>query len=124
MSNGTLSTAAVSLHPYFKVRPGNLEAARALLPRFVEQTKSKGNACLYYEFTIDGDTVFCREAYRDGDAALTHLQNVGQLLGEMLQLSELVRLELHGPAAELEKLKAPLADLNPAWFVYECGLER
>lgn len=119
-----MSTPAVSLHPYFKVRPGNLDAARALLPRFVEQTKSEGAACLYYEFTIDGDTVFCREAYRDADATLAHLQNVGALLGEMLQLADLVRLELHGPAAEFEKLKAPLADLKPAWFAYACGLER
>jgi hypothetical protein len=23
---------------------------------------------------------------------------------------------VHGPAAELEKLKAPLAHFNPAWF--------
>jgi hypothetical protein len=34
------------------------------------------------------------------------------------------RVEVHGPAAELEKLKGPLADLKPAWFVYECGIGR
>jgi quinol monooxygenase YgiN len=118
-----MNHTAVSLHPYFKVHPGKLDAARALLPRFVEQTRSEPG-CLYYGFTLDGDTVFCREAYRDAEAALAHLQNVGTLLAEMLQHSELVRLELHGPAAELEKLAVPLADLKPAWFVCECGLER
>jgi quinol monooxygenase YgiN len=118
-----MSHESVSLHPYFKVRPGNLDAARSLLPRFVEQTRSEPG-CLYYGFTIDGDTVFCREAYRDAEATLAHLQNVGALLGEMLQLADLVRLELHGPAAELEKLKAPLTDLKPAWFAYECGFVR
>lgn len=118
-----MSPSAVSLHPYFKVHPGKLDAARALLPRFVERTRSEPG-CLCYGFTLDGDTVFCREAYRDADAALAHLQNVGALLAEMLQLAELVRLEIHGPAAELEKLAAPLADLSPAWFVGECGLER
>ncbi len=118
-----MSSPTVSLHPYFKVQPGSMDAARGLLPRFVEQTKGE-SACVFYEFTIDGDTVFCREAYRDADGALVHLQNVGGLLGEMLQISELLRLEIHGPAAELDKLRTPLADLKPAWFVYACGLER
>ena len=34
-------------------------------------------------------------------------------------MSDLTRLEVHGPAAELEKLKNPLAHLNPAWFAIE-----
>lgn len=42
----------------------------------------------------------------------------------MLKISELIRLEIHGPDAELEKMKCPLADLKPAWFAYECGIER
>jgi hypothetical protein len=32
-------------------------------------------------------------------------------------MAELVRIEVHGPAAELDKLKVPLAELNPTWFV-------
>jgi hypothetical protein len=28
-------------------------------------------------------------------------------------------MEVHGPAAELEKLKKPLAHLNPVWFAIE-----
>jgi hypothetical protein len=49
---------------------------------------------------------------------------VGALLARFLTLADLIRLEVHGPAAELEKLKGPLGHLNPAWFVYECGLTR
>lgn len=116
-----MSAPAVSIHPYFKVHPGKLDAAKALLPAFVEKTKSEP-ARLYYEFTISGDVVFCREAYTDAAGALAHLDNVGSLLGEMLKLSDLIRLELHGPAAELEKLKEPLAALHPAWFAFECGV--
>jgi len=116
-----MSTPSVSIHPYFKVHPGKLDAARALLPQFVEKTSSEP-ARLYYEFTINDDVVFCREAYLDAAGTLAHLDNVGTLLGEMLKLSDLIRLEIHGPAAELEKLKAPLAALNPAWFSFECGV--
>ena len=30
-----MSNPVVSIHPYFKIHPGKLEAARALLPAFV-----------------------------------------------------------------------------------------
>jgi hypothetical protein len=38
----------------------------------------------------------------------------------MLTMADLTRVEVHGPAKELEKLKARLAHLNPKWFVIEC----
>jgi hypothetical protein len=58
----------ISLHPYFKIHPGKLDAMKAMFARFVEKT-----------------------------------------------------LEVHGPAAELEKLKKPLAHLNPSWFTLEAA---
>jgi quinol monooxygenase YgiN len=118
-----MSQPAVSIHPYFKIHPGKLDAAKALLPSFIARTTSEPG-CLYYEFTISGDTVFCREAYRGADGTLAHLANVDALLKEMLAVSDLARLEIHGPAEEIEKLKAPLAAFNPTWFVFACGVER
>ena len=110
----------VSLHPYFKVHPGKLEEAKALLPAFVEKTKTEARM-LFYGFTLNGDQVFCREAYDSAEGVLAHLSNVGDLLAAMLQLAELVRIEVHGPEAELEKLRGPLENLKPAWFVQQCG---
>jgi quinol monooxygenase YgiN len=106
----------VSLHPYFKVHPGKLEAFKTSFPTFVEKTKEEEKN-LFYEFTIQGDEVFCREAYVDADGVLTHLGNVDALLKEALKISDLTRLEVHGPAEELDKLRTPLAGLTPAWFV-------
>jgi quinol monooxygenase YgiN len=118
-----MSQPAVSIHPYFKVHPGKLAAARALLPRFVEKTTSEPK-CLYYEFTVNGDVVFCREGYIGAEGALAHLANVGEILAEMMKISDVIRLEIHGPAEELEKLKGPLAEYKPDWFVYEAGLRK
>ena len=73
---------------------------------------------------MNGDEIFCREGYADAEGVLTHLENVGSQLAEMLKMADLIRIELHGPAAELEKLKRPLAHLNPAWFACECGVEK
>lgn len=114
---------SVSLHPYFKVHAGKLDAAKVLLREFVAKTATEEKA-IYYEFTVNGDEVFCREAYLDADGVLAHLTSVGALLDKMLAISTLSRLEVHGPAAELEKLKGPLGDLKPSWFLYECGVKR
>ena len=111
----------VSLHPYFNVHPGKLEAFKAALPAFVEKTATEEKN-LFYGFTINGDEIFCREGYRDAEGVLAHLDNVGALLTEALKIADLIRVELHGPAKELDKLKGPLAHLNPAWFALEASL--
>jgi quinol monooxygenase YgiN len=108
----------VSLHPYFKVHPGKLEAFKAAFPAFVEKTKTEQKN-LFYEFTVNGDEVFCREGYADAEGLLAHLSNVGAMLAEAMKMADLVRLELHGPASELDKLKGPLAHLNPICFTLE-----
>ena len=114
---------AVSLHPYFKAHPGQIETFRALFPAFVKKAAAEPG-CLYYGFSVNGDEIFCREAYRTAEDLLIHLENVGQLLEQALQNADLLRLEVHGPAAELEKLKLPMSSLSPAFFGYETGLDR
>ncbi len=113
---------SVSIHPYFKVHPGKLDEVKALLREFVAKTATEPG-CVWYEFTINGDEVFCREAYLGAEGALAHLDNVGAQLERMMTLTTLARLEIHGPAEELAKLKGPLGGFNPAWFVCECGVE-
>ena len=108
----------VSLHPYFKVHPDKLDEFKAGLPAFVEKTKTEQKN-LFYDFTCNGDEVFCREGYVDADGLLAHLANVDALFKEVLKIADLTRLEVHGPANELEKLKGPLAELKPVWFALE-----
>lgn len=106
----------VSLHPYFKVHPGKMKEVKELLPAFVEKTKREEKN-LFYEFSLNGDELFCREGYADAAGILAHLENVGGLLGKVMTMADLIRIELHGPAGELEKLREPLAHLKPSWFV-------
>ncbi|HEY0906770.1 MAG TPA: hypothetical protein VGE17_06175 [Methylophilus sp.] len=112
-----------TLVPYFEVPEENLAAFKALGPKFVEKTRQEAG-CLHYAFSFSGNIAHCREGYVNGEAILAHLENVAEPLGQALQLSKLIRLEIHAPAAEIEKLKAPLAGLNPQYFVLEPGLRR
>ena len=79
---------------------------------------------MHYAFSFNGTTAHCREGYANAEAVLAHLQNVGELLGQALQIAKIVRLEVHAPAAEIEKLRAPMASLNPQFFALEPGIRR
>ena len=109
--------------PYFKVFDGKLGAFKELCEQFVEKTNQEAK-CLYYGFSFAGDQVHCREGYKDAEGVLTHLENVGSLLEEALKISDLTRLEIHGPEEELAKLREPLANLNPQFFTLEYGFRK
>ena len=112
-----------TLVPYFKVPTENLSTFREMCEEFVKKTSNE-TKCLYYGFSFDRDQAHCREGYKDAEGLLTHLENVGILLEEALKIAELTRLEVHGPEGELEKLRQPLADLKPQFFVLEYGFRR
>jgi len=83
-----------------------LDAIKAMLPRFVAKTATE-KEILFYKFSWHGDELFCREAYQNAEGLLAHLENVGALLTEAMKMADLTRIEVHGPAAELQKLKKP-----------------
>jgi hypothetical protein len=68
--------------------------------------------------------VHCREGYGDAEGAIHHLENIGALLQEALTIAEVVRLEVHGPAAELEKLRRTFDPLKPRYFALEYGFRK
>lgn len=109
--------------PYFEVQEGKMDEFKALLPEMVAQTKEEP-LCMFYSFFIHENTVHCREGYENALGVLKHVERIGPLLEKALAISEITRLEIHGPAPELAKLKEPLAELNPAYFTLEVGYRR
>ena len=77
---------------------------------------------LYYGFSFDGDNAHCREAYEDAEGLLAHLASVGALLNEVFKIAQVTRLEVHGVAEELAKLREPLSPLGPTYFTLEYGI--
>lgn len=115
--------ACCTLVPYFTIHEGKLEEFKSLCGKFVDKTKTEPG-CMFYGFTFDGLEAHCREGYQDAEGVLAHLENVGDILDEALKISELHRLEVHGPAGELDKLREPLQDLDVQYYNLELGFRR
>lgn len=109
-----------TLVPYFTVQSGKLDEFKSLGDQMVERTRTEKD-CIFYGFSFNGDKAHCREGYQSAEGILAHLGNVDALLKQALEIASLDSLEVHAPAAEIEKLKQPLAALNPTYYVVESG---
>ena len=108
-----------SLCPYFKVHEGKLEQWKANCEKFYELTKSEPDMVFYgFSFSEDGHA-HCREAYKSGAAILKHLENVDGPLKAALEISDLVRLEVHGPSSEIEVVREALAPLGCIFYALD-----
>ncbi len=110
----------VSIVPYFKIKPGQTAAFKALAERFVATTQPE-SGCYYYGFSYCDDMAHCREGYHNAEGLLAHLQSVGPLIAESAQFADIVQLEVHGIESELAKLREPLKDLPAKFFTLEAG---
>ncbi|WP_221032664.1 putative quinol monooxygenase [Actomonas aquatica] len=117
------SDTCVTIVPYFKIKPGQADAFRAHCQKFVARTETEPKA-LFYGFSFDGDNAHCREGYVDAEGLLHHLEHVQDLIAESGNYADTVRLELHGPAPELAKLREPLKDMPAQWFTLEYGFRK
>ena len=114
-----------SLCPYFKIHEGKEEEWKTNCEKFYELTKTEPGVVYYgFSFTNDGQA-YCREAYKSGADVLNHLKNVDAPLKDALAISDLTRLEFHGPASEIEIVRESLAPLGCIFFTLDnCGLKK
>ena len=110
-----------TLVPYFEIQEGQLDAFKAMGPSSSPRPRQRRAVC---NTRSHGNTAHYREGDEDAQAVLSHLDNVGALLGEALKITKIVRLEVHGPAAEIDKLRTPLASLELRNFALEPGIRR
>jgi len=113
----------VSIAPYFDVPAERMDEFKQTVDKFVSATRNE-DACLYYGFLFDGQRATCREGYAGAAGVLAHLDNVGELFAHACKVAKLIRMEVHGPAAELDQLRKPLADMDIDFYVLEDGFRR
>merc|ERR1712167_100961 len=116
----TSSYQFVTIQPTFTIK--DWAAAAPIMAEFVERTKTE-TGCIYYGWSKSGDKLFCREAYVDAAGALAHLENVGALVGKLLEsAATLDQIELHGPSAELDKCKEKMDGFGTTYWEIDSGI--
>merc|ERR1712159_174596 len=115
-----------TLAPYFKLKDAAKfkELWQADYAKFAHKED-----CVHYAFcfTEDDSRAHCREAYPNAEKLLQHIGDVGGTFhpneGGCIHpdVAELEKLEIHGPAEELEKMKEPLKDLPVTYYACEWG---
>ena len=84
------------------IRPGQLDALKALMPEMVEATQANEPGTLNYEWFISADETQCHiyERYADSDAVMTHLGNFGANFAErFMACFEPTSFSVYGPAS-------------------------
>lgn len=115
MSSVTAPNSFCSIIPTFKIN--DWDKLNHILEELIEATK-KETGVVYYGFVgnKETNTVVCREAYVDGDAIKKHIENVGPLLGKLLDgPAELVSMHVQGPEEELDKVKAGMDPMGATY---------
>ena len=108
----SLGKTMVSIHPHFTIKDGKMDQCIALLEEILVLTKAKEPDCLFFNITACGsDKAYVREAYKDGAAALFHLKNMGHMIPKLFEVAD-IEVQVHGPAEEIETLKAVLVDAD------------
>ncbi len=118
-----LTDTVCTLVPYFTVQDGKMDEFKAIGEQMVQRTSDEKDVS-FYGFSFSGMRAHCREGYASAEGVLAHLENVDGLLKQALAIASLDLLEVHAPAAEVEKLKEPLKGLNPTFFTMENGFRR
>ena len=92
----------------FKFREGKLEEFKRLSAQAMEMVRTKEPGTLQYDIYLNDDQSECvvLERYRDSEAAMAHVANLGDLFDAVFATVIVVHGELLGePSAELrEKL--------------------
>merc|ERR1712228_766678 len=84
---------------------------------FQELTKQEEKV-KYYGFCLCGAKAICREGYDSAEGFLDHLKNVDGPLKAAMEVADVARVEVHGPADEVEKLRAPLSSFPAVFWSY------
>merc|ERR1711959_60409 len=112
------------LYPYFKLRQP--EKFKEIWYGAFPDTKANQAAEKSYQYAFSfeptTDVAPGRESYGDADGILLHLKNVETPLKAVLNgPAELLRLEVHAPASEVEKLRPALEPLGCQFFTTGWG---
>ncbi len=102
------------------IQKGRLDDFKSIANQCIASVMQKDEGTLQYDWYLDEQNHKCvvRECYRSSDAALSHMGNLGDLLGELLAVSDL-SLELFGQPSD--KLMEATAGMDIKVYPFFAG---
>lgn len=102
--------SALEISAGMDVHPGKLEEFQAVAAAVIQVVREKDSGTLRYDWyhNADHSRYLVLERYRDSEAVLEHIENLGELFGALLELCDLT-LDVFGtPSAELAEAAAAI----------------
>ena len=105
------------------VKEGRITGLKEHVKLMIEMT-SKEDGALCYDFWLNDDEtrLFIYERYADNDAAIAHVQNVGEHLGPFLDAVEMDPIVILGPVND--EVKGVFAACGAEYTTFLGGLNR
>jgi len=95
--------STIHLTAKFAIQEGKTETFKNIAKQCIKVVKEneKGKTCSQYDWYFNANASECHvlETYADSNAVMTHMGNVGELLGQLLQISTLTG-EIYGNLSE------------------------
>lgn len=88
----------------FKFHPGKVEEFKRLSAQCMESVRTKDSGTLQYDIYLNDDQseAFVHERYRDSEALIEHIANLGDLMGAMMATGSISGEILGEPSAVLK----------------------
>ena len=109
------------IRPLFEIKEGKVEEFKKITSACHAAVAGGTDKTLYYSFAFQGNQAVCREGYDDADGALEHIKDVGELLGKVLEVSEIKTISVSGIADDVKKFADHPLRPEP-WTLLECSL--
>ena len=106
------------------IKEGKFDDFKAIVNTMVEVTDVNEPNTLVYEYHINEDGTECHllETFKDSNAFMVHLGNVGHLFDTLFESATMTRAKIYGsPSAELQQALDPL---GVQYFTHFNGVTR
>lgn len=91
---------------HLKIHSGKINEFKAIAEQCMKSVREKDTCTLKYDWFINEDQSEClvREEYRDSEAWLEHMANLGETMGQLFAVSDISSIEVFGkPTDQLLK---------------------
>ncbi len=113
---------ALQLTSRYQLHDGKLEAFKTLAAKCIALVQENEPNTLQYDWFFNKDQTECviRETFTDSDALLAHIANLGEVLGEILEMGHFSS-EIYGNPTQ--ELMDAVAGFNVQVYSFYSGLE-